>query len=379
MTTEVRWRKGTSAEHATFTGAQAEITVNTTTHRLHAHDGVTQGGHPVALLSDVNGFQPLSQKGAANGYAPLGADSKVPAAYLPTMAAAASFPGVVSLATYMDQHYGAGSWTGRTGVGAGSDIGPALVAACSYLRTNFGRGTIVIPPGQWLMTTTPTAAQWSGITVWGAGSQSSVITYNSATGVPFSFSGAGGFTGGGVHGIGLLLEEGLGDTNAVAFLLQGDATFQPDQMAFSDIYCTFRGSSKWLDGFKAVGTARTAPQGIRVCTVNNLQIFGCRNTGVYIQNVVQWTLNNIGVYVGTGGGANFYIAGGGTSNTNSTQVYADAIVATEVNITNTSKFRVTGTAGTVAASTGAPATLGDVCVPGAIFSGGFGSGVRTYF
>lgn len=35
------------------------------------------------LVSDIAGKQALSEKGAANGYAPLGADSKVPAANLP--------------------------------------------------------------------------------------------------------------------------------------------------------------------------------------------------------------------------------------------------------------------------------------------------------
>ena len=48
MTKEVRRRSGTGAEHTTFTGAPAEVTVDTTDNRLVVHDGVTAGGHPVA-------------------------------------------------------------------------------------------------------------------------------------------------------------------------------------------------------------------------------------------------------------------------------------------------------------------------------------------
>lgn len=47
MATELRLRRGTTAEHATFTGALAEVTVDTTTKGLVVHDGVTPGGFPV--------------------------------------------------------------------------------------------------------------------------------------------------------------------------------------------------------------------------------------------------------------------------------------------------------------------------------------------
>ena len=46
MGTEVRWRRGTAAEHETFTGANGEITVDTTNKALRVHDGETPGGFP---------------------------------------------------------------------------------------------------------------------------------------------------------------------------------------------------------------------------------------------------------------------------------------------------------------------------------------------
>ena len=289
-----------------------------------------------------------------------------------------SSPGVVNLQDFMDAHYGAGLWTKRTGVGLGSDIGPALVAALAHIRTTWGRGKVVIPPGLWMMKTAPTAAQYSGCMIEGFGSMASLVVYDADSGAPFSFSGAGGYTGGGIKGVGLLLEDGHPTSTATAIRLQGDATYQPDQMEFRDIYCSANGNSYWYDGFHAVGTARTSPQGIRICDVRNLQIFRCRNTGIYIQNAVQWTMENIGVYAGIGSGNNFYIAGGGSASTNTTQISVRRLACNgDLNITNCSRFEVSGQAPTVSTHSGA--TLGDVCIPGATPQGSFGSGVRSYF
>ena len=46
MATEVRWRRGTTAENDAFTGAEGEITVDIDKNTIRVHDGVTQGGHP---------------------------------------------------------------------------------------------------------------------------------------------------------------------------------------------------------------------------------------------------------------------------------------------------------------------------------------------
>jgi hypothetical protein len=45
MTKQVQLRRGTSSEHAVFTGAVGEVTVDTTLDVLVVHDGVTLGGH----------------------------------------------------------------------------------------------------------------------------------------------------------------------------------------------------------------------------------------------------------------------------------------------------------------------------------------------
>jgi len=56
---EVKLRRGTAAEHDTtnggFTGAEGEVTVDTTNDTLRVHDGSTAGGIRLAKLSEVSG------------------------------------------------------------------------------------------------------------------------------------------------------------------------------------------------------------------------------------------------------------------------------------------------------------------------------------
>jgi hypothetical protein len=56
MTQAVQLRKGTTSEHSTFTGLQAEATVDTTKKTLVVHDGSTAGGIPLSRedLSNAN-------------------------------------------------------------------------------------------------------------------------------------------------------------------------------------------------------------------------------------------------------------------------------------------------------------------------------------
>ena len=48
MATVVQMRRGTSAEHETFTGLAGEITVDTTQSAIVVHDGATAGGTPLS-------------------------------------------------------------------------------------------------------------------------------------------------------------------------------------------------------------------------------------------------------------------------------------------------------------------------------------------
>ena len=51
MATQVQFRRGTTAEHQTFKGADGEVTVDTSLKTVVIHDAITSGGFPV-LRSD---------------------------------------------------------------------------------------------------------------------------------------------------------------------------------------------------------------------------------------------------------------------------------------------------------------------------------------
>ena len=62
MSKQVRLRRGTAAEHETFTGAGAELTVDTTHDTIRVHDGVTPGGKVIGgqanTIADLRNFRP---------------------------------------------------------------------------------------------------------------------------------------------------------------------------------------------------------------------------------------------------------------------------------------------------------------------------------
>jgi len=51
MPTQVQFRRGTTAQNNTFTGAAGEISVNTSNNTIRVHDGVTAGGFELANAS----------------------------------------------------------------------------------------------------------------------------------------------------------------------------------------------------------------------------------------------------------------------------------------------------------------------------------------
>jgi ethanolamine utilization protein EutA (predicted chaperonin) len=55
MPTQIQLRRGTTAEHASYTGPEGEVTVDTTEDRLVLHDGTTAGGIPMATQADLAG------------------------------------------------------------------------------------------------------------------------------------------------------------------------------------------------------------------------------------------------------------------------------------------------------------------------------------
>ena len=53
MATAIQWRRGTTAQHSSFTGLVGEITVDTDLDTIRVHDGSTAGGHRLAKYSEI--------------------------------------------------------------------------------------------------------------------------------------------------------------------------------------------------------------------------------------------------------------------------------------------------------------------------------------
>lgn len=70
MATAVQRRRGTTAEHAAFTGLAGEVTVDTSKQALVVHDGSTPGGHPAATAAWATAHGGDTE---AHGISPFGA------------------------------------------------------------------------------------------------------------------------------------------------------------------------------------------------------------------------------------------------------------------------------------------------------------------
>lgn len=79
MARKLRPRKGTTAQNNAYTGAVAEVTIDTTKKTLVVHDGATAGGNPLPTFADIS-----SLIGVPSGIAGLDAGGKVPSAQLPS-------------------------------------------------------------------------------------------------------------------------------------------------------------------------------------------------------------------------------------------------------------------------------------------------------
>ena len=64
---QVKLRRGTATEHNTFTGAEGEVTVDTTNDTLRVHDGSTAGGVRLAKLSEAGGSGTVTSVGSGTG------------------------------------------------------------------------------------------------------------------------------------------------------------------------------------------------------------------------------------------------------------------------------------------------------------------------
>ena len=53
MAIQVKFRRGSNGQHSSFTGANGEITIDTTNKTIRVHDGVTVGGTRLAKINEI--------------------------------------------------------------------------------------------------------------------------------------------------------------------------------------------------------------------------------------------------------------------------------------------------------------------------------------
>ena len=78
MSTQVQFRRGNTAQTSTFTGATAEITVDTDKKTIVVHDGLTVGGFPlatVAYANNISKFTRVVNAGSTSGTLTPNADT----------------------------------------------------------------------------------------------------------------------------------------------------------------------------------------------------------------------------------------------------------------------------------------------------------------
>lgn len=149
MTTELRLRRGTTAQHSTFTGASGELTIDTSKKVAVVHDGVTPGGKAMVGAGDT---------------VPSGDISFTPAG---TGAVTAAVQDVLRR-TVSVRDFGA--------VGNGSvDDTAAINLAIAYVNS-LGSTTLEFPNGNYRVTDALTPFANNGITVRGHGMYSTYIT-----------------------------------------------------------------------------------------------------------------------------------------------------------------------------------------------------------
>ena len=62
MATQVQFRRGSTSEHSSFTGAVGEVTVDTDLDTIRVHDGSLAGGVRIAKFSEINNPFTLSDE-----------------------------------------------------------------------------------------------------------------------------------------------------------------------------------------------------------------------------------------------------------------------------------------------------------------------------
>jgi hypothetical protein len=142
MPTILQLRRGTTAEHSSFTGAEGEITVNTTKDTIVVHDGSTAGGFELALADGSNVTVSTEQiQDAAASMITSATHTNITATYddaagtLALAAAAGSAYGDSDVGTYLSSN---GYGTSSSIIASITDSAPATLDTLNELAAALG-------------------------------------------------------------------------------------------------------------------------------------------------------------------------------------------------------------------------------------------------
>lgn len=174
MAYAVKFRRGTTDNHTSFTGAAGEVTVNTTTNELVVHDGVTVGGHTVGGVSTDPSFQSLTVN---NDVDILGATNLAEIHEKVTTNISTSgiliFDATVQGILFASVEQTADREINFTNVNANLDIGQSLTAVILLTQ-----GTTPYYVNAYKIDGVACTPKWSGGTAPTAGNASSIDTYS---------------------------------------------------------------------------------------------------------------------------------------------------------------------------------------------------------
>ena len=134
---EVKLRRGTDTEHSSFTGAEGEVTVDTTNNTLRVHDNSTAGGIRLAKLSEagLSAIANLSVLGNVSGASavPVAVDIKDEDAM--TSDSATALATQQSIKAYVDSNAGIPTGTVTAFAGSTAPTGYVLCDGSEYSET----------------------------------------------------------------------------------------------------------------------------------------------------------------------------------------------------------------------------------------------------
>ena len=146
MSTQVQHRRGTTVQHASFTGAAGEITVDTTKNTAVVHDGLTPGGIPLAR-EDFGGLTGIIA-GIAAGTSELSFRNRLINGAMAidqrNSGASQTFIAAAAIAYCVDRWYGYCTGANCTGQQIGSGAAPSqykyrFTGAATVTGINFGQ------------------------------------------------------------------------------------------------------------------------------------------------------------------------------------------------------------------------------------------------